>query len=117
MESTVEESGRHTVVLTVEVPPEEFARDLDRAYRRISQQVKIPGFRKGHVPRRIIDAQIGHDAVMQEFIEDSIPQYYSKAVRESEPSANPSILAAEIEGQISLINAESDPSRTEIPRT
>src|SRR5689334_12485382 len=65
MESTVEESGRHTVVLTVEVPPEEFARDLDRAYRRISQQVKIPGFRKGHVPRKIIDAQIGRETVMQ----------------------------------------------------
>ena len=84
MQSTVEESGRHTVVLTVEVPPEEFARDLDRAYRRIGQQIKVPGFRKGHVPRRIIDAQIGRDAVMQEFIEDALPQYYSEAVREHE---------------------------------
>ncbi|HXJ62177.1 MAG TPA: trigger factor [Actinomycetota bacterium] len=93
MESTVAESGRHTVVVTVEVPPEEFARDLDRAYRRISQQIRIPGFRKGHVPRRIIDAQIGRDAVMAEFIEDAIPQYYSKAVREHElaPIADPEI--------------------------
>jgi trigger factor len=108
MESTVEESGRHTVVLTVEVPPEEFARDLDRAYRRISQQVKIPGFRKGHVPRRIIDAQIGHDAVMQEFIEDSIPQYYSKAVREHElaPIADPEIsLEKTDEGQTLVFSA------------
>jgi len=93
MQSTVEESGRHTVVVTVEVPPDEFAKDLDRAYRRIGQQIKVPGFRKGHVPRRIIDAQVGHDAVMQEFIEDAIPQYYSKAVREHElaPIADPEI--------------------------
>src|SRR5262245_2873935 len=93
MQSTVEESGRHPVVLAVEVRPEEFARDRDRAYRRISQQIKIPGFRKGHVPRQIIDAQIGRDAVMAEFIEDAIPQYYSKAVREHElaPIADPEI--------------------------
>ncbi len=93
MQSTVEEAGRHTVVLTVEVPPEEFARDLDRAYRRIAQQIKVPGFRKGKVPRRIIDAQIGRDAVLQDFIEDALPEYYSKAVREHElaPIADPEI--------------------------
>ena len=93
MQSTVEESGKHTVVLTVEVPPEEFSRDLDRAYRRISQQIKVPGFRKGKVPRRIIDAQLGPEAVMQEFIEDSVPRYYSSAVREHElaPIGDPEI--------------------------
>jgi len=93
MQSTVEESGRHTVVLTVEVPPEEFARDLDRAYRRIAQEIKVPGFRKGKVPRRIIDAQIGRDSVFHEFIEDALPEYYSKAVREHElaPIADPEI--------------------------
>ena len=108
MQSTVEESGRHTVVVTVEVPVEEFARDLDRAYRRISQQIKIPGFRKGHVPRRIIDAQVGRDAVMQDFIEDAIPQYYSKAVREHElaPIADPEIaLESSDEGQPLVFSA------------
>ncbi len=108
MESTVEESGRHTVVLTVEVPPEEFARDLDRAYRRIGQQIKVPGFRKGHVPRKIIDAQIGRDAVMQEFIDDALPQYYSEAVREHElaPIADPEIsLEKSDEGQPLVFSA------------
>jgi trigger factor len=108
MQSTVEESGRHTVVVTVEVPPEEFARDLDRAYRRIGQQIKVPGFRKGHVPRRIIDAQVGRDAVMQDFIEDAIPTYYSKAVREHElaPIADPEIsLESSDEGQPLVFSA------------
>lgn len=50
-----------------------------------------------------------------EDLEAAVHAIHSKAVRESETSANPSILAAEIEGQISLINAESGPSDTEAP--
>jgi trigger factor len=93
MESTVEETGRHTVKLTVEVGPDEFARDLERAYRKIAQQVRVPGFRKGKVPRRIIDAQIGREAVLEEFVHDSVPTYYAKAVRESElaPISDPDV--------------------------
>jgi trigger factor len=93
MESSVQEAGKHSVTVTVEVPADEFAKDLDRAYRRIGQQVKVPGFRKGKVPRRIIDAQIGREAVLQEFMEDSLPTYYSRAVREHElaPITDPDI--------------------------
>ena len=47
--------GQHTVRLQVEVPPEEFKRDLDRAYRHVAGEVKIPGFRKGKAPRPVID--------------------------------------------------------------
>ena len=93
MQSTVEETGRHSVKVTVEVPPEEFAEDLDRAYRRIAQQIRVPGFRKGKVPRRIIDAQIGRDAVLEEFVQDSVPAYYARAVRENElaPISEPDV--------------------------
>src|SRR5207237_9383087 len=59
MQTTVEETDKHVVRLTVEIPPEEFERDLDRAYRKVAGQVKIPGFRKGKVPKQIIDARIG----------------------------------------------------------
>jgi trigger factor len=93
MQATVEETAKHTVRLTVEVPPEELGRDLDRTYRSIAQQVKVPGFRKGKIPRRIIDAQIGRDAVIQEFLQDAVPDYYLRAVREHElaPIADPDI--------------------------
>ena len=50
-----------------------------------------------------------------EDLEDAAHAIHSKAVRESETNANPSTLGAEIEGQISLINAESSPSKTEAP--
>jgi trigger factor len=93
MQSTVEETGRHSVKITVEVPPDEFAKDLDRAYRRIAQQIRVPGFRKGKVPRRIIDAQIGRDAVLEEFVHDTVPSYYARAVRENElaPISDPEV--------------------------
>jgi trigger factor len=65
MQTTVERTDTHTVKLTIEVPPDEFGKDLDQAYRSIAQQVKIPGFRKGKVPKQIIDTQIGRDAIFE----------------------------------------------------
>ncbi|HEY7660009.1 MAG TPA: trigger factor [Actinomycetota bacterium] len=99
MQTTLEPTDTHTVKLTVEIPPEEFGKDLDRAYRRIAQQVRIPGFRKGKVPRRVIDAQFGRDAVLGEFLEDSVPTYYREALREHDlaPIAEPDIELEDLE--------------------
>jgi len=99
MQTTLEETDKHTVKLTVEVPPEELGKDLDRAYRKIAQQVKIPGFRKGKVPRQVIDAQFGRDAVVGEFIEDSVPTYYREALREHDlaPISEPDIDLGDVE--------------------
>jgi len=99
MQTTLESTAKHTVKLTVEVPPEEFGKDLDRAYRKVAQQVKIPGFRKGKVPRQVIDAQLGRDAVLGEFLEDSVPLYYREALREHDlaPITDPDIDLGEVE--------------------
>ena len=99
MQTTLEETDRHTVKLTVEVPPEELGKDLERAYRKIAQQVKIPGFRKGKVPRQVIDAQFGRDAVVGEFIEESVPTYYREALREHDlaPISEPDIDMGDVE--------------------
>ncbi|MBA3739397.1 MAG: trigger factor [Actinobacteria bacterium] len=93
MQTTLEEAAKHTVRLSVEVAPDEFSRDLDRAYRKVAGEVKIPGFRKGKVPKRIIDARIGREAVLQEFIEEFVPAYYLRAIREHDlaPIADPEI--------------------------
>jgi trigger factor len=93
MQTTVEETAKHTVRLQVEVPPEEFAKDLDRAYRKLAGEVKVPGFRKGHVPKPIIDARLGRDAVFHEFVEEFLPRYYVRALREHDlaPIADPEI--------------------------
>jgi trigger factor len=93
MQTTLEETDRHVVKLSVEVPPEEFARDLDRAYRKVAGQVRIPGFRKGKVPKPVIDARVGREFVLEEFVHDSVPAYYLRAVKEHElaPIADPEI--------------------------
>ncbi|MEX2421919.1 MAG: trigger factor family protein, partial [Actinomycetota bacterium] len=82
MQTTLEETGKHAVKLTVEVPPEEYTPDIEAAYRRIASSINIPGFRKGKVPRKIIDAQIGHETVIEEFVRDSLYTYYVEALRE-----------------------------------
>jgi trigger factor len=99
MQTTVEETGKHTVRLQVEVPPEEFKRDLDRAYRHIAGEVKIPGFRKGKAPRPVIDRTVGKDHVMEHFVRESLPTYYVNALREHDlsPVADPEIDLDDVE--------------------
>jgi trigger factor len=93
MQTTVEETDKHVIRLQVEVPPEEFATDLDRTYRKLAQEVRIPGFRKGKVPRQIIDARVGRDHVIHEFVDEFLPTYYVRALREHDlaPIADPEI--------------------------
>lgn len=55
VKSTVETLEPTKARLTVEVPYEELSSEMDKAYKDIANQVSIPGFRKGHVPARIID--------------------------------------------------------------
>ena len=80
MQTTVERTAEHTVKLTIEVPADRFAKDLDRTYRAIAREVKIPGFRPGKAPKPIIDAQVGQDVVLDEFVHASVPTYYRDAV-------------------------------------
>jgi trigger factor len=91
MQTTLENVDKHRVKLTVEVPPEETTPVLDLAYRHLAEQVSVPGFRKGKVPRRIIDAQAGKGAVLQEFLDHALPTFYVRAVREHSlaPIADP----------------------------
>lgn len=105
MQTTVESTAKHTVKLTIEVPVDEFTKDLDRAYRSIANQVKIPGFRKGKVPKKIIDAQIGRDVVREEFLSSSVPVYFRDAVRGQDlaPISDPDIALEQVEDDKPLI--------------
>lgn len=62
MKSTVETLEPTKVRLTVEADHEEIKPQMDKAYKEISKQANIPGFRKGHVPPRIIDRSAGLSA-------------------------------------------------------
>ncbi|MDQ1733512.1 MAG: trigger factor [Pseudonocardiales bacterium] len=83
MKSTVENLSPTRVKLAVEVPFDELKSSLDEAYKAIGSQVRVPGFRPGKVPARIIDQRVGRAAVLEEAINKALPKAYSDAVRDS----------------------------------
>jgi len=84
VKTDVEELSPTRVRLSVEVSFEELKPSLDKAYKEVAQQARIPGFRPGKVPPRVIDMRIGRGAVLSEAVNDALPEFYSKAVQEAE---------------------------------
>ncbi|HEY3734350.1 MAG TPA: trigger factor [Streptosporangiaceae bacterium] len=84
MKTAVEELGPTRVKLTVEVPFEELQPSLDKAYREVSRQVRVPGFRPGRVPPRIIDQRFGRGLVLDQAVNEALPELYGKALDEGE---------------------------------
>ncbi|GAB2478264.1 trigger factor [Jatrophihabitans fulvus] len=93
MKSTVENLSPTRVRLAVEVPFDALQPSLDKAYKAIAQQVRVPGFRPGKVPARVIDQRVGRGAVLQEAVNEMLPQLYTDAAREHEinPLGQPEI--------------------------
>lgn len=98
MKSAVETLNPTRVKLTVEVPFDELKPSLDRAYKTISNQVQVPGFRKGHVPPRIIDQRIGRGAVLEEAVNDALPHFCAQAIQDGElrPLGRPMVDVTEV---------------------
>ena len=105
MKSTVENLEPTKAKVTVTVGYEELEPFMAEAYKDIATQVNIPGFRKGHVPPRIIDQRFGRGAVLEHAINEGLPGFYSDAVREHElrPLAQPTVEVTKV----------PDPSETE----
>jgi trigger factor len=87
VKSTVETLSPTRVRLAVEVPFDELKPSLDKAYKSIGAQVKVPGFRPGKVPASIIDQRVGRGAVLEEAVQDAVPRAYAEAVRSNEVRA------------------------------
>ncbi|MDO4243181.1 MAG: trigger factor [Actinomyces sp.] len=83
MKSTVENLDPARIKLTVEVPYEELQPSLEAAYKEIGSQIQVPGFRRGHVPNRIIDQRVGRGVVIQEAVNNQLPELYREAITES----------------------------------
>jgi trigger factor len=93
VQSGVEKLSPTSIRLTVEVPFEELKPSLDAAYKKIAGQVSIPGFRKGKVPPQIIDQRVGRGVVLDEAVNDALPDLYRRALEENEvtPLGQPEI--------------------------
>jgi trigger factor len=84
VKTDVEELTPTRVKLTIEVPFEELKSSLDKAYREVARQVRVPGFRPGHVPPRVIDQRIGRGAVLEQAVNDAVPLLYSQALQDND---------------------------------
>ena len=84
MKSTVEHLSPTRVRINVEVPFDELKPDFDRAYRKLAKQVRIPGFRPGKAPARVLESRIGRGAVLDEVVQEAIPAKYLEAVNSGE---------------------------------
>ncbi|MBV9208454.1 MAG: trigger factor [Actinobacteria bacterium] len=87
MKTDVEELSPTRVRLSVEVPFDELKPALDKAYREVGRQVRIPGFRPGRVPPPVIDRRIGRDVVVGQAVNDAMPDLYAKAVADGDVHA------------------------------
>ena len=76
MKTDVEELSPTRVKLSVEVPFDELQPAIDKAYRDVGRQVRIPGFRPGRVPPRIIDQRVGRAPVLEQAVQDAVPAAY-----------------------------------------
>lgn len=98
VKSTVENLEPTRVKITVEADYAELESEMEKAYREIAQQVDIPGFRKGHVPPRIIDQRFGRGVVIEQVVNEVLPGFYSEAVvtNDLRPMSQPEVDVVEI---------------------
>jgi trigger factor len=111
VKSTVEQLSPTRVRINVEVPFEELKPDFDRAYKALAKQVRIPGFRPGKAPAKLLEARLGRGAVLEQVVNDALPGRYSEAVTTSEVKVigQPEIEITKIEdGQELAFTAEVD---------
>lgn len=72
------------VKLTVEVDAETFDTDVDAAFRKLAREVRIPGFRPGRAPRRVLESHFGAEIGRAQALEEAVPRYYAEAVRDNQ---------------------------------
>lgn len=111
MKSTVEKLSPTRVRINVEVPFAELEPDFSKAYKELAQQVRLPGFRPGKAPAKLLEARVGRAAVLEQVVNSALPGRYSEAVAASDvkPLGQPEIEVTKIEdGQELTFTAEVD---------
>lgn len=111
MKSTVEQLSPTRVRINVEVPFAELEPDFQRAYKELAKQVRLPGFRPGKAPAKLLEARIGREAMLDQIVNDALPSRYRQAVAESDvqPLGRPNIEVTKKEyGQDLQFTAEVD---------
>jgi len=84
---TNEKTENSQTFLTIEMEPAEVEESLESSYHRLVKKAKIPGFRQGKAPRAILERYIGKDSLLEDALNDLVPQAYEKAIKEQEIEA------------------------------
>ncbi|HZC51335.1 MAG TPA: trigger factor, partial [Mycobacterium sp.] len=111
MKSSVEQLSPTRVRINVEVPFTELEPDFQRAYKELARQVRLPGFRPGKAPAKLLEARFGREAMLDQVVNEALPARYGQAVAESEvhPLGQPDIEVTNKEyGQELAFTAEVD---------
>ncbi len=105
LQTTTEQLEKDRVKLRVEVPESALKPAIDAVYRKWANEIRIPGFRRGKVPRQMIDARVGLDTVREEALQEALPQIYRDALRaeDLEAIAPPEIEVVEFEAGTPLV--------------
>ncbi|MDT3698513.1 MAG: trigger factor [Thermincola sp.] len=93
MKVNLEKIEKNVVALQVEVEDAKFNDAMNKAFKKVSQKINIPGFRKGKAPRGLIERHVGKEYLREEALEMVLPETYFEAVRETgiEPIDKPNI--------------------------
>jgi trigger factor len=111
VKSTVEQLSPTRVRINVEVPFSELEPDFQRAYKELAKQVRLPGFRPGKAPAKLLEARFGREAMLDQVVNEALPARYGQAVVESEvqPLGQPEIEVTKKEyGEELAFTAEVD---------
>ena len=84
MKVTREKTENSQVFLTIEMEPAEVEEALEKSYHHLVRKTNIPGFRKGKAPRAILEHYIGKENLLEDALNNLIPQAYERAIKEQE---------------------------------
>ena len=93
MKVTREDEAPRQIVLNIEMEEPDLESYLQRAYQRVSQKVKVPGFRPGKAPRNVVERMVGRESLLQEALEFMVPEATAKAIEQEaiEAGAQPDV--------------------------